>query len=167
MTKQEKTCTISGMRPFKLPDDLDLSKLLRRLKEEIRASIRQGYTDFQTGMAMGVDIWAAKIVLRLKKEENPDLRLCCCLPCETQADEWKKAWRDEYYYILSEADEAVCLQKQYSAGCMQKRNRMMVDSSSRLIAVYDGSPAGGTAQTVAYARQQGLQIALIDPMECV
>ena len=33
----------------------------------------------------------------------------------------------------------------------------MVDHASRLIAVYNGVPKGGTAQTLAYALRQGLE----------
>ena len=53
MSNKEITCTVSGMRPFKLPKELDLPKLLSRLEEEIRKSVLLGYTDFLTGMAHG------------------------------------------------------------------------------------------------------------------
>jgi uncharacterized phage-like protein YoqJ len=36
-----------------------------------------------------------------------------------------------------------------------KRNRYMVDHSSRVIAVYDGRSTGGTASTVKYSYTQG------------
>ena len=38
----------------------------------------------------------------------------------------------------------------------------MVDRSSRLIAVYNGVPKGGTAQTLAYALKKGLDTVIID-----
>ena len=44
------------------------------LKTEISKAVEEGYTDFITGMARGVDIWAAEDVLRLK-EEGADPRL--------------------------------------------------------------------------------------------
>ena len=37
-----------------------------------------------------------------------------------------------------------------------RRNRYMVDRSAHIIAVYDGVPKGGTAQTLAYALRRGL-----------
>ena len=45
---------------------------------------------------------------------------------------------------------------------MMRRNRYMVDRSSRLIAVYNGVPKGGTFQTLAYAMKKGLTIHTID-----
>jgi hypothetical protein len=40
---------------------------------------------------------------------------------------------------------------------MMRRNRYMVDHSSHMIAMYNGMPKGGTAQTVQYARRQSVE----------
>ena len=47
---------------------------------------------------------------------------------------------------------------------MMRRNRYMVDRAARIIAVYDGVPKGGTAQTLAYALRRGLETDII-PLE--
>ena len=47
------------------------------------------------------------------------------------------------------------VQQQYSPGCMQRRNRYMVDHASLLIAVHDGLP-GGTRRTIEYALRRGI-----------
>ena len=49
------------------------------------------------------------------------------------------------------------VQQQYSPGCMQRRNRYMVDHASLLIAVHDGLP-GGTRRTIEYALRRGIGI---------
>ena len=164
MPEKDRICTISGPRPYKLPSRLDLSELLLKMEEEIRKSAAQGYMAFQTGMAMGVDIWAAEIVLRLKSE-LPEIRLVCCLPCKTQADGWPNDWRERYMALLDRADDVVCLQAHYTDGCMQRRNCRMIDTSSRLIAVCGGASAGGTAHTVNYAKKQGIDIVMINPSD--
>ena len=46
--------------------------------------------------------------------------------------------------------------------CMQKRNRYMVDKADMVIAVWNGSPSG-TGKTVAYAKEQGKPVLMIDP----
>ena len=53
------------------------------------------------------------------------------------------------------------LSEAYSPGCMQRRNRYMVDHASLVLACYNGSP-GGTMSTLLYARRQGLKIVTID-----
>ena len=50
------------------------------------------------------------------------------------------------------------VQQEYTPGCMQRRNRYMVDHAALLIAVNDGEP-GGTRNTILYALRQGLNIA--------
>ena len=50
----------------------------------------------------------------------------------------------------------------YFDGCMQKKNKYMIDNSSVLIALFNGK-AGGTKITIDYAKQQGLEILVIEP----
>ena len=49
------------------------------------------------------------------------------------------------------------VQEEYSSGCMQRRNRYLVDHAAMLIAVHDGLP-GGTQKTIAYAMKRGIEI---------
>ncbi len=51
---------------------------------------------------------------------------------------------------------------EYFRGCLQKRNRRMVELATHMIAVYDGLP-GGTQSTIEYARKKGLDITIIEP----
>jgi len=166
MSLKEKLeiCTICGLRPHKFPLTTDYTTLYTRLEHEIRASIFVGYTIFQSGMAMGADMEAARQVRRLK-HEFPHIQLHCFLPCETQADNWTEEWREPYFNLLEEADEVYCLQTHYSNGCMHRRNREMVDKSQKLIAIHDNFTRGGTAYTIQYARDKGLDIITIDPMQ--
>ncbi|MPM03544.1 hypothetical protein SDC9_49811 [bioreactor metagenome] len=166
MSGIEKTCTIIGMRPCKLPGNLDQSNLVSKIDFELRRSIFLGYRTFQTGMALGIDIWSAELVLKLRKE-FPGIRLCCCLPCETQAERWPNAWREKYFDTLAESDDVICLQTQYSAGCMQRRNHFMIDGSTRLIAVYDGTSGGEAAQAIQYAKQLETETVLVNPLDFV
>lgn len=47
---------------------------------------------------------------------------------------------------------------------MMERNRVLIDFSSVVLAVYNGESRGGTAATVRYARKQGRAIIFIDPL---
>jgi len=42
-------------------------------------------------------------------------------------------------------------------------NEWMVDNSSILIAIYDGSKNGGTFNCIEYAKNKGKEIIVIDP----
>lgn len=162
------TCAFTGPRPQNLPFRNDESipafiTLMSAIDDALTQAIRDGYRVFISGGAMGVDLWCAERVV-VQKEKHPYVELHFCLPCEDQADKWQEEWRERYFNLLAMADKTTFVQRRYTEGCMLKRNRIMVDSASRLIAVVDESKqTGGTAYTVRYARSKGCQIVCINP----
>lgn len=166
---KEYSCCFTGHRPQKLPCGFDESdarcvELKRRLRSAIKLAIAHGMTMFYTGMAMGTDLWAAEIVLDLRKEpQEYGIRLVAVIPHSGQEAKYPEELKQRYRRIVSEADDHIILQDHYTDGCMQRRNRYMVDNSSMLIAVYSGD-GGGTGYTFDYAKAQGLQIIWIDPI---
>lgn len=167
MTKAQ-ICCFTGHRPDKLPwgnDEGDPRCV--RIKEELglaleRAYLR-GYRHFISGMARGADLYFAEAVLALR-EKYPDILLECARPCETQSSRWSREEQRRYDGILDRCNYETMVQHVYDRGCMMRRNRYMVDHSSRIIALYDGVPKGGTAQTLAYALRKGLETDII-PLE--
>ena len=161
-------CCFSGHRPQKLPwgwneADLACIRMLNRLEEAIRTEIQNSTHCFYTGMALGTDLWAADILLKLRKE-HPEikLQLIAVLPFKGQASRFPDEWKQRHDRILEQADEVVVLHERSSRSCYMERNRYMVDRSSTLIAVYGGG-AGGTKNTIEYAQRRGLQIVTISP----
>ena len=80
-----KTCAFTGHRPKGLgysESDGRCDALKRLLRLLVRKLIQeQGVTHFISGMAQGVDLYAAEIVLELK-EQYPQLTLECAIPYE-------------------------------------------------------------------------------------
>ena len=64
---------------------------------------------------------------------------------------------EEYEHIKAQADKVVYTSREYTKGCMFKRNRHLVDNSSVCIC-YLAKEDGGTAYTVNYAWQKGLEV---------
>ena len=164
-----RCCAFTGHRPTKFPwkydeQDKRCIELKAVLIEQIEKLAASDVTDFYSGMALGVDTWAAMAVLALKKK-NPALKLHCVLPCEGQADRWSAPARELYFSILDQADEVVYVSREYSEDCMLERNRYLVDHTTCLLAVYNGERRGGTAMTVRYARKLGREIIIIKPLE--
>ena len=160
-------CAFTGHRPQSLPwkyDETAQECLLLKttLTKEIEKLIDRNVTEFFSGLAQGVDIWAAQIVLALR-EKNPVLKLHCVLPCRNQAEKWDVLAQKCHRDILEQANSVICLNKSYHDGCMLDRNRYLVDHSSILLAVYNGSRRSGTAMTVRYAKKLGREIIIIDP----
>lgn len=81
-----KVCAFTGHRPKSFPWTYNEAAsgcvLLKEvLAKQIKLLADRGVTDWLSGMAQGVDLWCAQIVLDLRKE-NPALKLHCVLPCE-------------------------------------------------------------------------------------
>ena len=70
-------------------------ELRRLLETEIRRAIARGFTTFITGMAMGTDLVAAEIVLRLR-EQNRRLKLICALPHPGFGLHWGGGWTERF-----------------------------------------------------------------------
>ena len=65
---------------------------------------------------------------------------------------------------MAEANEVVYVNQAYRSDCMLERNRYLVDHSSILLAVYNGSYRSGTGMTVRYAQKLGREVIIIDPI---
>lgn len=153
------TCAFTGHRPGRLTMTDGISS---RLEQAIREAIADGYTTFLSGGAMGADLWCAQMVLALKAQ-FPHIRLCFILPCANHTEHWPDAWRAVYAQLQTQADMVIVLSDRYSIDCMRRRNHALVYSADRLIALYDGIEAGGTAYTIRCARQQNRDICIIAP----
>ncbi len=145
------TCSFTGHRKLDFTTFTDLDN---QLATTIRRLVQQGYTCFCSGGALGFDLLAAEAVIRLK-EEFPAIQLCMILPCRNQDRFWNDTQKAEYYAVLNNADEIIYTSDVYHQGCMFKRNRTLVDSSSHLLAYLDDEN-GGTKYTIDYAAQTGI-----------
>lgn len=150
--KQQTVC-FTGHR--KIPSG-GIPMVKNRLVETITKSIEKGYRFFGAGGALGFDTIAAQTVLELKKR-YPDIKLILVLPCQNQTRGWSEDDVSEYERIKSEADKVVYTSDHYFRGCMQKRNRHLVDNSNLCIC-YLTDFQGGTAYTVDYAQKSKIAI---------
>ena len=154
----EKTCCFTGHRPEKITENVDVIKA--NLKKEIIKTIELGYNTFLTGMAPGTDTWAADIVLEMKKE-NADIKLICAIPFRGVERNRSPELQAKFHEILKSADGAEYMTEKYKRWVFLARDRWVVDHSSYVIAVYNGSK-GGTEFTVDYARKKGKRIVFVN-----
>ena len=152
MLRMETAC-FTGHRI--IPPEL-FPMVRERLKRVLLNCIEKGYRYFGAGGALGFDTVAAETVLELKNQ-YPHIKLILVLPCHNQTRGWRKSDIAEYERIKSKADKVVYTAGRYYTGCMQKRNRHLVDNSSLCVCYLTGQN-GGTAYTVKYAQKRGLKI---------
>ena len=152
--KKLHTCCFTGHRPEKL--NMTEKEVKDRLRKAIRDAIQDGFTTFITGMARGVDIWSAEIVLEERKS-NDQIMLICVPPFEGFEKSWGFAEKNKYKNIVKKADFVKYICVAYSKKSFQMRNCYMVDNSSRIISVYNGEK-GGTQNTIKYAKTKKIEV---------
>lgn len=154
LNKRNQTCCFTGHRKIAKAEYKTVKERVQKVIEEL---LKKGVIYYVNGMAAGFDLITASIVLEMK-QQYPKLQLILVLPCKNQTDKWRNSADIALYEsIIKKADKVVCIAEQYYDGCMQARNKHLVNNSSYCIC-YKRYEAGGTYQTVKYAKENGLVI---------
>lgn len=159
--KRKHRVCFTGHRPEKI--NCSEKKIKAWLEMEIRKSVSNGQNVFISGMARGTDIWAAEVVLKVR-EEMQNVKLICASPFPSFESRWNEEWKKRYQSIMEKADYVQFINKVYCPSCFQARNEWMVDCSSKVIAIYNGS-SGGTRNTLMYAKKRGVPITMYTSKE--
>ena len=152
MAQKELICCFTGHREIAAEHS---NTLLCALDEVIEELISEGVSVFRAGGALGFDTLAALKVINAKKT-HPHIRLELYLPCRNQADRWAESAKSTYQFVLEHADGATYTAEHYFRGCMQLRDRKLVDGADVCVA-YCMRESGGTAYTLKYAQKQELR----------
>ena len=92
------------------------------------------------------------------------VKIYSVIPCENQDLKWKDEQKREYREVLKECEPSGYKYGPYTKGCMQRRNRYIVDNSDYVFAILNPKiKRGGTVQTVNYAIKKNKGIFFIDP----
>ncbi|MGN1223213.1 MAG: SLOG family protein [Christensenellales bacterium] len=164
MLKEETAC-LTGHRPKSLPWGYDEEKEnCKRFKSDLidifTGGIEYGLKTFLIGMAEGFDMIGGETLIELRKRHK-EIKIIAVVPCKDQEIKWKPEQQKRYRNLLKKCDDVIILQENYTADCMNKRNKYMVDNSSVVIACYNGKPSG-TGNTIRFAKENGCKIRIID-----
>lgn len=140
---QTKTCCATGHR---IIPNHKLEFITQQLTYEIEQAIGDGYTTFISGMADGIDLLFAQLVIE-QQAKHPELLLQAAIPYRKRIN----THNEIFHQCLKKCNEVRVLREEYSGDCFFNRNMYMVSASCRVIAVYDGRKTGGTFCTINYA----------------
>ncbi len=145
----QRCCALSGHR--ELENNFDQNALFYCLED----LVKEGYTYFCCGMALGFDLLALECLVELKKRYH--VRIEACIPFKGQKEKFSLSERRKYEELLEKCDVKTELCEHYYNGCMLARNRYMVDKCDILFA-YCKKNTGGTYYTVNYARTHDIPV---------
>lgn len=159
--KRLRRVCFTGHRPDKI--DLNEKQAKELLEKAIDYAISQGFITFITGMAMGVDIWAAEIVLDRRKK-NKEIHLIAALPHPNFESRRSITEKMRFNKIIKAADYVEQVNEYYFSSCYQVRNEWMVDRSALVIALFNGQKSG-TKNTIDYAKRKGVKVVNVLSLE--
>lgn len=134
---------------------------------------REGFVNFITGGAQGIDQLAFWAVNRMKADYCLPLQNFLFLPFVGFNDRWREHGlfsKDEFKVMLNHADDTQYISDEAGSTAFLARNRAMVNCSSIVIGVYpdDSWTRGdrmdpGTTYTLQYAMKQGKRVMVLNP----
>ena len=156
--KKMRTCAFTGHRAIKAEHE---AELVDRLARAVAYCYKEGVRTFFCGGAVGFDMLAAREVLRFRIY-HPDVMLNMLLPCPEQDKKWSNTDRENYAFLLRNADSVEYVSDTYTADCMKKRNRRLCEKCDVLVA-YLFRPRSGAGQTVRMAKELGKTVYNLSP----
>ena len=168
-----ESCAITGHRParFKFKyneNNTGCKRLKKRLRDQLALLYEKGVRYYWIGGALGVDLWAGEILLRLKEQPDyKEIELMMALPFEGYDKDWVARSKERMAFLRQHSTNTVIVgvAGQDAAKNYRRRNQFMVDYADCLLAVYDNvrSVRSGTGMTVHYAERKRLPVILIHP----
>lgn len=152
----------TGHRPARLGGYGTSNPMRTLIKNEMRRILKEiSPKQVISGMALGVDQWAAEVCIELS------IPFVAAVPFKGQELYWPQESRERYFELLALAQRIEYVNPGgYASWKLQVRNEWLVDNSDILIAVFDGGP-GGTKNCFEYASSYDKKIIRINPQDLI
>lgn len=165
------SCSITGPRPIRFTfgydeGNSDCIALKVAIGTQIKLLYGYGARCFYSSMTLGVDMWSAEEIIKLKAIYQ-DIRLICIDPFRERQRFWNFIDQERYHIIVKNSDERICLSDFSIHDKYQERNLYMIEKSDALFAVYDWNHPNiksGTGRTIRQAQEYKKKIYMLNPV---
>lgn len=168
-----KSCVIIGDKPTRFKfgykeDYAGCKRLKKRLQEQIGELFEKGFHCFWIGGALGVDMWAGEILLRMKEQPGyGEIELYIALPFEGHDTNWDDRSKSRMAFLRKHSAGVVVvgMGKEFPAVCYRNRNKYLLEKADCMIAVYDNdrSIRSDVGEMVSHAEKKEARVILIHP----
>ncbi len=145
-----KVLYISGYKSSELgifkENDPGVVYIKLAIKKALLQLLDQGLEWVMVSGQLGVEMWAAEVVVELRKKDFPDLKLAIVTPFLEQESNWSDKNKEWYQSIIQMADyvDSVTKRKYDSPSQFRLKNQFAIQKTDSLLLVYDeerdGSP---------------------------
>ncbi len=154
-----RSVCFTGHRDLPPQSTAAFRQLVANTEAAIRQAFQRGARTFFCGGATGFDLLCGKLVL-LEQSRHRDIHLVLLLPYTGFGEQFSAKDKAELTRQKKAAEEVVFLSNHYFSGCMALRNRQLVEDADLCIAYLTRVPSG-TAQTVGFAREKGIEVVYV------
>lgn len=167
-----ESCAVAGPKPtrfkFGYKEDNSLCRKIKKamLRQFRRLYRKRGVRRFYIGGAIGVNLWAGELLLKLKEEPGyEDLELVVILPFPGHDAKWDVRSRKRLEYLIRHSVEHLTVGTEDCRESYISQNRYLVDHAQCLVAVGEEHREQETEsfQVTTYAREKGLEIIYVHP----
>ena len=155
--KNEVVCAVVSVPVDKLPYKYNEAEdIVVRLKLKLSGIFQQSAEDTEfTVMSngeFGVPLWSLETALAAKKLGH-SIKTVIAVPCDEQDKCWAEDWRDRYYAVIENADNAPALPIEYTELCSCTEDwydacdKYMTDNCDMMIAVTADGEIPAAAET--------------------
>jgi uncharacterized phage-like protein YoqJ len=139
----------------------------KALEKRISSLLDEGLEWVIISGQLGVELWAAEVVLEFKLE-FPELQLAVITPFLEQEKNWNEQKQEYYRSILEEADFVTSVTKREYEGPWQfkARNQFLLDHTDGMLIIYDeenvGTPKYILDEAIARMENDGYELIIMN-----
>jgi len=166
-----QTIFVTGYKPHELGifnnSHPGIPIIKKALENEFRALLDDGLEWIVISGQLGVETWAAEVVIELKRE-YPNLKYSIITPFLDQEKNWNEQKQQTYYLIKSQADFVTSVTKRPYEAPWQfiEKDKFIIQNTDAILLVYDeeneGSPKYVLRTAEKYADQHNYEIMKIN-----
>ncbi|WP_246942037.1 DUF1273 domain-containing protein [Bacillus pinisoli] len=153
-----KVLAVTGYKSFELGIFQKEHKGIHYIKKAIRKRliplIEEGLEWVIISGQLGTELWAAEVVIELKKEYPVQLGILT--PHLQQEEKWNEGNKEQYEWILSRADfiDSITKRPYENPGQLKVKNQYIVQKTDGLLAFYDDEKKGSPFFMVQEAQKK-------------
>jgi uncharacterized phage-like protein YoqJ len=153
-----KILTITGYKSFELgifqKDHKGIEYIKKAIRKRLIPLIEEGLEWILISGQLGTEMWAAEVVLELKLDYP--IQLAILTPYLQQEEKWNEGSKEQYQWILSQADfvDSITKRPYENPGQLKAKNQYLVQKSDGLLAFYDDEKKGSPLFMVLEAQKK-------------
>jgi uncharacterized phage-like protein YoqJ len=153
-----KTIVVSGYKGHELgifdQNHRGIYYIKKAIEQRLRLLIEEGLEWVIVSGQLGVELWAAEVVLHLKIE-FPQVQLAVLTPFLQQEERWQEATQMYYRDIVQQADfhDSISRRPYDSPVQLKQKNEFLISKADGLLLLYDEEKPGSPSYYLEIARK--------------